>query len=91
MLIEQTAAIRLVEDALRGHRLVGLVTQPPNAPLCVEELPRVGTAAIIQEMLPTADGTFRVVVQGICRFKISEVRPSTPTSWRGSKRLPKSR
>ena len=78
MLIEQTAAIRLVEDSLRGHRLVGLVTQPPNAPLCVEELPRVGTAAIIQEMLPAADGTFRLVVQGICRFKISEALTIDP-------------
>ena len=38
----------------------------------------MGTAAIIQEMLPTADGTFRLVVQGICRFKISEVLTIDP-------------
>ena len=74
------ASIRLIEEALGGGRVVGAVTQRDAA----EDHPTraglhdVGTAMIIHKALQQPDGTLRLVVQGLGRFRIVEVVQETP-------------
>ena len=73
-------SIRLIEEALQGDRLLGLVGIPDAK---VEEpLPgqmyETGTMANIQNVSRTPDNTLQVVVQGIERFRIAEWVQTTP-------------
>jgi ATP-dependent Lon protease len=73
-------SMRLIEEALQGDRLIGLVGIPDAK---VEEpLPgqmyETGTMANIQNVSRTPDNTLQVVVQGIERFRIAEWVQTTP-------------
>src|SRR5499427_2896699 len=73
-------SIRLIEDALQGNRLIGLVGMPDGQ---VEEpmpgqMYDIGTMANIQNVSRTPDNTLQVVVQGIERFRITEWVQTTP-------------
>ncbi|MFZ1060340.1 MAG: endopeptidase La, partial [Candidatus Rokuibacteriota bacterium] len=73
--VARVPSVRLVDDALGGSRLIGVVTQRDPA---VEEpgpddLHAVGTAALIHKVLKQPDGALRLVVQGIARFRIVEI------------------
>jgi len=73
-------SIRLIEEALQGNRLIGLVGMPD--PKTEEPMPgqmyEIGTMANIQNVSRTPDNTLQVVVQGIERFRIAEWVQSTP-------------
>ncbi|OGL03464.1 MAG: endopeptidase La [Candidatus Rokubacteria bacterium RIFCSPLOWO2_02_FULL_68_19] len=78
--VARVPSVRLVDDALGGSRLIGVVTQRDPA---VEEpgpddLHAVGTAALIHKVLKQPDGTLRLVVQGIARFRIVEIVEREP-------------
>ena len=78
--VARAPSVRLVDDALGGSRLIGVVTQRDPA---VEEpgpddLHAVGTAALIHKVLKQPDGTLRLVVQGIARFRIVEIVQREP-------------
>ena len=78
--VARVPSVRLVEDALRGSRLIGVVTQRDPA---IEEpgpadLYAVGAAALIHKVLKQPDGTLRLVVQGIARFRIAEIVEREP-------------
>jgi len=78
--VARVPSVRLVDDALGGSRLIGAVTQRDPA---VEEpgandLHAVGTAALIHKVLKQPDGTLRLVVQGIARFRIVEIVQREP-------------
>src|SRR5713226_9074895 len=73
-------SMRLIEDALRADRVIGLVGMPEAT---VEEpLPgqmyETGTMANIQNVSRTPDNTLQVVVQGLERFRIAEWVQTTP-------------
>lgn len=72
--IGQPRSIRLVDDAMVGDKLIGLVTSknPELENPGPEELYTVGTAAVIHRMFRAPDGTIRLLVQGISRFKLDE-------------------
>src|SRR5574337_143266 len=78
--VARVPSVRLVEDALRGSRLIGVVTQRDSA---VEEpgpddLFAVGTVAVIHKVTKQPDGTLRLVVQGIARFRLGEIIQREP-------------
>jgi len=78
--VARVPSVRLVDDALGGSRLIGAVTQRDPA---VEEpgpddAHAVGTAALIHKVLKQPDGTLRLVVQGIARFRIVEIVQREP-------------
>ena len=78
--VAREASVHLVDEAMLGSRLIGVVTQRDPA---VEEpgpndLYGVGTAAIIHKMLKYPDGTLRLVVQGLTRVRIVEAIQRTP-------------
>ncbi|MBI2544441.1 MAG: LON peptidase substrate-binding domain-containing protein, partial [Candidatus Rokubacteria bacterium] len=73
-------SLRLVDDAVGGSRLIGVVTQrdPAVEEPGPEDLYPVGTAALIHKVLKQPDGTLRLVVQGIARFRVLEIVQREP-------------
>ena len=78
--VGQPRSIKLVDDAVAGDKLVGLLaakdpeleTPGPN------DLYRVGTIAIIHRLLRAPDGTIRLLVQGVDRFRVGEFVEEEP-------------
>jgi ATP-dependent Lon protease len=76
----RASSIRLIEEAGQSGRLVGAVMQKDaadDAPTG-DGLHAVGTLALIHKVLKQPDGTLRLVVQGLSRFRIVEVIETTP-------------
>ncbi|MBU0494793.1 MAG: endopeptidase La [Chloroflexi bacterium] len=78
--VGQDRSIRLVDEAVVGNRLVGLVAQYDEE--VVEAGPgdvyEIGTAAVIHRLLKVPDGTVRLVVQGVERFRVLEFTQTEP-------------
>ena len=78
--VARPSSVRAVDEAVLGNRLIGLVTQHDSA----QETPtptdlyRMGTVATIHRMLKQSDGTIRLVVQGLERFRVVEFTQTTP-------------
>lgn len=72
--IGQPRSIRLVDDVMTGDKLIGLITSrdPEMENPGPQDLYDVGTVAIIHRMFRAPDGTIRLLVQGISRFRLSE-------------------
>jgi ATP-dependent Lon protease len=69
--IGQSRSIKLVDDALSGNRWIGLVASRDAEKENPEpaDLYEYGTAAIIHRLFRAPDGTIRLLVQGVGRFK----------------------
>lgn len=72
--VGQPRSIKLVDEVMSSDRMIGLVAakQPEIENPGPEDLYTVGTAATIHRMFRAPDGTIRLVIQGIARFKITE-------------------
>ena len=78
--VGQPRSIKLVDDVVAGDKLVGLVaskdpeleTPGPN------DLYRIGTIAIIHRLLRAPEGTVRLLVQGVDRFRVGEFVEKEP-------------
>ncbi len=72
--IGQPRSVRLVDDAMASDKLIGLVTSknPELENPGPDDLYEIGTVAVIHRMFRAPDGTIRLLVQGISRFKLSE-------------------
>ncbi len=78
--VGQLRSVKLVDDAASGQRIIGLVTSR-NAELetpGADDLYRVGTAAIVHRLFRAPDGTIRLLVQGLARFRITEFVETEP-------------
>ncbi len=79
LVVGQERSIALIDDAMRGDRLVGLVTQKNDVVEAgPDDLYEVGSAAVIQQLLRAQDGTIRMVVQGLQRIRIRQFTQTTP-------------
>jgi ATP-dependent Lon protease len=80
VLVGQERSVRLVDDVMRGNRLIGVVAQRDGEarPAGPEDVYRVGTAAIIHQMLRSPDGTLRMILQGIERIRITDFVMTEP-------------
>jgi len=78
--VARPSSVRAVDEAVLGSRLIGLVTQLDAAQEtpAPQDLHRMGTVATIHRMLKQSDGTIRLVVQGLERFRIVEFTQTTP-------------
>ena len=78
--IGQPRSVKLVDDVVAGSRLVGLVAaRDPNLETPgPEELYQVGTLASIHRLLRAPDGTIRLLVQGLERFRVVEFTQTEP-------------
>lgn len=80
LLVGQERSVKLVEDAMRSNRMILLVAQKSveARPAGPEDLYRMGTAAVIQQLLRAPDGTLRLVVQGLERVRIVDFARTEP-------------
>ena len=79
--IGQPRSIRLIDDVVsEDNRLIGLVAsrKPELESPEPEDLYTVGSVATVHRMLRAPDGTIRLLVQGISRFKLSEFVQTDP-------------
>jgi ATP-dependent Lon protease len=72
--IGQPRSIKLVDEAVTGSRLIGLVAskKPELETPGPEDLFTYGTLSAIQRLFRAPDGTIRLIVQGLGRFKLGE-------------------
>src|SRR5262245_52823780 len=74
------SSVRLIEDAVQAGRLVGAVMQrdaKDDAPGS-DGLYPIGTVTVIHKSVKQPDGTLRLIVQGLGRFRIVEVLEREP-------------
>jgi len=70
--VGQPRSVRLVDDVMRGNRLLALVAQrdAKSEPAAPADLHRVGTVGVILQFARGADGSMRLMVQGIERVRL---------------------
>ncbi|MDW8328318.1 MAG: LON peptidase substrate-binding domain-containing protein, partial [Anaerolineales bacterium] len=78
--VGQPRSIRLVDDAVVGQRVIGLVASknPELETPGPDDLWRVGTAAVVHRLFRAPDGTIRLLVQGLARFRLEEFVAQEP-------------
>lgn len=78
--IGQPRSIRMVDDVVAGNRLIGLVASKiPELELPgPEDLYEYGTVAVIQRLFRAPDGTIRLIVRGLSRFRLKEFTALEP-------------
>jgi uncharacterized protein len=66
--------LQMCDDALRGHRLLGMVQPNEAAPLIRNEpaVHSVGCAGRITQFAESGDGRLLITLAGVCRFRIRE-------------------
>src|SRR5881296_1924859 len=78
--VGRPASVRLIQEALQGSRIIGAVMQrdPSEDAPRAQGLHTIGTATVIERALKQPDGTLRLVVQGLVRFRITDTVQETP-------------
>jgi ATP-dependent Lon protease len=78
--VGQPRSIRLVDDVVGGDKLVGLVAalDPEKETPGPADLYRIGTIATVHRLLRAPDGTVRLLVQGVKRFRLGEFVAEEP-------------
>jgi ATP-dependent Lon protease len=78
--VARESSVALVHDAVRERKVIGVVTQrDPAVDDPVEsDLHRMGTLTHIHKMFKFPDGSLRLVVQGIQRFRLDQVTQFRP-------------
>jgi ATP-dependent Lon protease len=74
------ASVRLLEEVARTQSLIGTVTQinPADEEPGRAGLHDVGTVTVVHKTVKQADGTVRLIVQGLQRFRIVELLEVQP-------------
>lgn len=88
--IGQPRSIALVDDVVAGNRLVGLVAaqNPELETPGPDDLYAVGTLATVHRLLRAPDGTIRLLVQGVERFRVVEYTQTEPYLMARIERVP---
>lgn len=78
--VGQARSIKLVDDVVGGEKLVGLVAalDPEKEAPGPNELYQIGTIATVHRLLRAPDGTVRLLVQGMQRFRLGEFVEEEP-------------
>ncbi|CAK0777591.1 Peptidase S16 [Azospirillaceae bacterium] len=67
--------IAMVEDALAGQRIIGMIQPTGLKPIDAPPLYRVGGAGRITAFEETPDGRFVITLTGLCRFAVVSESP----------------
>ena len=62
--------IQMIDDAMKGNRIIGIIQPKKTGDLKIPNLYNVGCAGKITSFNETEDGRYLIVLSGICRFKI---------------------
>src|SRR5437667_728449 len=78
--VARESSVALVHDAVKERKVIGVITQrDPGVDDPVEsDLFRVGTLTHIHKMFKFPDGSLRLVVQGVQRFRLHQVHQYRP-------------
>ena len=80
--VGQPDSIRLIDDAMVGERVVGLMTikneDERPSPVTPDDFYHIGTAALAHKLMKLPDGTLRVAMQGLERIEIEEIIQTEP-------------
>jgi len=78
--VGQPRSIKLVDDVVAGDKLVGLVAamNPELETPGPADLYTIGTIATVHRLLRAPDGTIRLLVQGMDRFRVGEFIEQEP-------------
>src|SRR5438105_5257774 len=78
--VGQERSIRLIDDVMRGNRLVVLVAQKSaeTEQAGPDDIFSMGTVSRIARMIRMPDGTIQIIVQGLERVEIGEFVQETP-------------
>ncbi|WKZ48442.1 MAG: endopeptidase La [Anaerolineales bacterium] len=78
--VGQPRSIKLVDEVVAGDKLVGLIaaTNPELETPGPADLYTVGTIATVHRLLRAPDGTIRLLVQGMGRFRVGEFTEQEP-------------
>ena len=67
--------IKMVDECMRGNRLIGIIQPKKTGDLKKPDLYNIGCAGKITSFNETEDGRILVILSGICRFKVnSEIK-----------------
>src|SRR5499425_1077277 len=81
LLVVNPPAIRVIDDVMRGNRLLVFAAQrepKQDVPVSPENVHRVGTAGAIHQMARMPDGTVRAMVQGLERVRLLDFVTKDP-------------
>ncbi len=80
LVVGQPRSVKLVDDIMRGERLIAIVTQKKDDVELAgpNDVYTVGTAATIHQLFRAPDGNLRLVVQGLERIRIREFTSTEP-------------
>ncbi len=78
--VGQTRSIKLVDDAVVGKRLIGLVSSkdPELTEPGPDDVYRVGTLASVHRLFKAPDETITLIMQGLKRIRIKEFSTEEP-------------
>src|SRR6266446_3244674 len=78
--VGQPRSVRLVDDVMRGNRLLALVAQrdAKAEAAAPADLHRLGTVGMIHQLARAPDGSVRIMVQGIERFRLTDLTAAEP-------------
>ncbi|MET0553462.1 MAG: endopeptidase La, partial [Vicinamibacteria bacterium] len=78
--VARESSVALVNDAVRERKVIGVVTQrDPSVDDPVEsDVFRIGTLTHIHKMFKFPDGSLRLVVQGVQRFRLTQITQYRP-------------
>lgn len=79
LLVAEENLVKLIDDALAGDRIVGVVTAKKDVETpSPENLYDVGSAVAVARMFKLPDGKMQLLVQGIARIRIIEYTQTQP-------------
>ena len=67
--------LNMVDDAMAGDRLIGMVQTKPDSDRERPSLAKVGCAGRITRYAEAGDGTYLITLTGLCRFRPAEELP----------------
>jgi ATP-dependent Lon protease len=78
--VGRSGSVRLVQEALQGSRIIGAVMQrdPAVDDPGPQGLHPIGTVITVHKALKQPDGTLRLVVQGLARFRVADIVQEAP-------------
>ena len=73
--------LNMVDDAMAGDRIIGMVQTVGGGPRAHPALARVGCAGRVTSFAETQDGRYLVTLSGVCRFTLGQ-ELAAPTPYR---------
>jgi len=78
--VGQSRSVRLIDDAVTGKRLIGLVASrdPELETPGPDDVYQVGTVAAVHRLFKAPDGTITLIMQGLLRIRVEEFVSELP-------------